>query len=493
MNVLICIPCLVTGGTEIQTLNTVKALVMNGHKVIVACYFQHSPYIVELYRRSGAEVILFSNDGKYLVGFRALKCLYQNFQRILHVYTPDVTHVQYMAPGAMVILLLWLMGVKNIIATAHTAADIYKDLRLIHFLQRHILRAFTCITERAERSFFGSSQLYTTEMVLGKRNHFTIYNALPAQMRCNVDANVDVDCLRDEDTQSVYDNVNENNSQFTIDNSQLTISSGAASLNPQPSSIDLNLSCQQDLDTNLDTFTHMQACAALPDGSTVETITDGTSAMSAAPSLWGPTRKSVGCDGENFCSPKESRLRVLRGEAPILGVVSRLEPIKGMDLVVPAFAEVLKKYPEVRLLVVGDGSLRATMEQQAAEQGCADRITWVGRQPQEELARCYGQMDVVLMPSRSEGFGLTAIEAMANGCVVVASEVGGLPEVVRDGVCGMLHRSEDVKDMAAKVCTLLGDNDLYKRLRIQSLYEVEKYSFERYAALVSNLYERLVD
>ena len=291
----------------------------------------------------------------------------------------------------------------------------------------------------------------------------------------------------DEDTQGVYDNVNENNSQFTIDNSQLTISSGAASLNPQPSSIDLNLSCQQDLDT----FTHMQACAALPDGSTVETITDGTSAMSAAPSLWGPTRKSVGCDGENFCSPKESRLRVLRGEAPILGVVSRLEPIKGMDLVVPAFAEVLKKYPEVRLLVVGDGSLRATMEQQAAEQGCADRITWVGRQPQEVLNKWYGRMDIVLMPSRSEGFGLTAIEAMANGCVMVASNVGGLPEVVRDGVCGLLHRTEDVRDMDEKISALLGDEELYSRFRTQALCEVEKYSFERYAESICNLYERL--
>ena len=102
--------------------------------------------------------------------------------------------------------------------------------------------------------------------------------------------------------------------------------------------------------------------------------------------------------------------------------------------------------------MVGDGTLRAKLEQQAAELGCADRITWVGRQPQEELNKWYGQMDIVLMPSRSEGFGLSAIEAMANGCVVVASEVGGLPEVVRDGVCGLLHRTEDVQDMAAKVC-----------------------------------------
>ena len=423
MKILICIPCLLTGGTEIQTLNTVHALVQGGHEVTVACYFEHTPYMVERYRKAGAKVQLFSPEGTRVGGYRAIPYLYKHLRRTIKAVRPDVTHVQYMAPGAMVILLLWLMGVKNIIATAHTAADIYKDLRLLHFIQRHCLRAFTCITERAERSFFGTSQLYTTETVLGKRNHFTIYNALPKatalqstvngeQVRCNVERGT---C--NEKTAELYENVDEN-------------------------------LCQVVSDT---------------------TTQKKNSAMSAAPSLRGRAG----------------------GEAPILGVVSRLEPIKGMDLVVPAFAEVLKRFPEVRLLVVGDGSLHAMMQRQAAELGCADRITWVGRQPQEELNKWYGQMDIVLMPSRSEGFGLTAIEAMANGCVMVASNVGGLPEVVRDGVCGLLHCTEDVHDMADKICMLLGDNELYSRLRTQALCEVKKYSFERYAEIVCNLYNKI--
>ena len=357
--------------------------------------------MVDRYRKAGAEVLLFSPEGTRVGGYRAIPYLYKHLRRTIKAVHPDVTHVQYMAPGAMVILLLWLLGVKNIIATAHTAADIYKDLRLLHFIQRHCLRAFTCITERAERSFFGTSQLYTTETVLGKRNHFTIYNALPAQMRCNVDANV------------------------------LGLAEGCA------------------IDVNENEDCHP--------------------------------------DGNSKLYTLNSKLNTKR----TLGVVSRLEPIKGMDLVVPAFAEVLKRFPDVRLLVVGDGSLRATMEQQAVELGCADRITWVGRQPQEELNKWYGRMDIVLMPSRSEGFGLTAIEAMVNGCVMVASNVGGLPEVVRDGVCGLLHRTEDVQDMAEKMCMLLGDNELYSRLRAQSLIEVEKYSFERYAESICDLYSKI--
>lgn len=397
MKTLICIPCLLTGGTEIQTLNTVCALVQGGHDVTVACYFEHTPYMVERYSKAGAKVILFSPEGNRIGGYKSILFLYKHLRRTIKAVRPDVTHVQYMAPGATVILLLWLMGVRNIIATAHTAADIYKDLRIIHFLQRYCLRAFTCITERAERSFFGTSQLYTPDTVLKKRNHFTIYN-----------------CLTRNEERGTW-----SEERGTWNEERGARSKIRSSLNVNPSTL------------NAQRFT--------------------------------------------------------------LGVVSRLEKIKGMDLVIPAFAEVLKKYPETKLIVVGDGSLRATMEEQATTLGCTDNITWAGRQPQEKLPYWYRKMDIVLMPSRSEGFGLTAIEAMAQGCVVVASEVGGLPEVVRHNECGMLHQTEDINDMAEKINTLISDNALYSRLQAQALREVEKYSFERYTLFVNNLYKKLND
>ena len=448
MKFLICIPCLLTGGTEIQTLNTVHALVQSGHEVTVACYFEHMPYMVERYRKAGAQVLLFSPKGTRTHGYRSIPYLYKHLRRTIKAVRPDVAHVQYMAPGAMVILLLWLLGVKNIIATAHTSADIYKDLRLIHFLQRHILRAFTCITERAERSFFGSSQLYTTDTVLGKRNHFTIYNALPKATAL-------------QSTVKVCANEQESNSFELL-------------LRVQPKLCDEVTNGQQTTDffnqRDNTEFRHDDACFAC---------------------VGHPDEDTQGVYENANVDENYTHRSPLTAHRSTIGVVSRLEPIKGMDLVVPAFAEVLKRFSEVRLLVVGDGSLRAMMEQQAVELGCADRIAWVGRQPQEELPHWYGQMDIVLMPSRSEGFGLTAIEAMANGCVVVASEVGGLPEVVRDGECGLLHRCEAVHDMAAKVCTLLGDNELYERLRSQSLHEVEKFSFTRYVTLVNDLYDKL--
>ena len=370
MTILVCIPCLLTGGTEIQTLNLVQALVGGGHRVVTVCYFEYSENMVARFHQSGSEVVCLSSTGARIGGWRGILFLYKGLRKALKRYKPDVAHVQYMAPGAIPILLLRLLGFRQIIATAHTAADIYSNLRLVHFIQRYCVRAFTCITELAEQSFFGSSQLYDVDTPLKRHNHFTIYNAL------------------------------------------------------------------------LDGFS---------------------------------IRREPRCFGRPVT----------------LGVVSRLEEIKGMDLVIPAFAQVRAEYPDTRLIVVGDGSLRERMQRQAQELGCANGIEWAGRQPQERLADWYSRMDIVLMPSRSEGFGLTAIEAMANGCVVVASRIGGLPEVVRDREVGLLHAPESIDDMADKIGSLVDDVDLLQHYSESAMAYVGQYSFERYKILFLNLYTKI--
>ena len=439
MKTLICIPCLLTGGTEIQTLNTVRALVQGGHEVTVACYFEHTPDMVARYRKAGAEVLLFSPEGVRVGGYKSILFLYKNLRSVVKAVRPDIVHVQYMAPGAMVILLLWLLGVRNIIATVHTAADIYKDLRLIHFIQRYCVRAWICITERAERSFFGTSQLYSKDMVLRKRNHFTIYNSLPVQLGGSCNENEDENYAAEQRLIATSSQVKGDGGEVKQNHLKGNLSSSSLS---SSSRLGVNQS-QSHLKGNL-----------------------SSSSLSSS-------------------SQKEP-------SAPfVLGVVSRLEHIKGMDLVIPAFAEVRRRFPDVQLLVVGDGSLRGSMEQQAQELGCADAVTWAGRQPQEALLQYYGEMDIVLMPSRSEGFGLTAIEAMACGCVVVASDVGGLPEVVSDGVCGLLHRTEDVHDMAEKICSLIASPELCRTMQKNALQHVQKFSFQRYAELIHNLYGKL--
>lgn len=370
MKVLVCIPCLLTGGTEIQTLNLVRALATGGHQIVTICYFEYSPEMVIRFQQAGSEVVCLSKDGTRIGGWKGIIFLYKGLRRVLKQYRPEVVHVQYMAPGAIPILLLRLLGMRQIVATAHTAADIYPSLRQVHFIQQHCVRAFTCITERAERSFFGTSQLYSEQTQLKKRNHFTIYNALPAGI----------------------------------------------SISRQAKSQDRPLT---------------------------------------------------------------------------IGVVSRLESIKGMDLVVPAFTLVKARYPEMQLLIVGGGSLRKQMEEQVHKARLEEAVEFAGRQPQEKLSSYYDRIDILLMPSRSEGFGLTAIEGMARGCVVVAARTGGLPEVVRDGEVGLLHESKQVEDLTAKINELIERPTLWKQISNKATIYVEQFSFERFCHLFNNLYKKL--
>lgn len=174
-----------------------------------------------------------------------------------------------------------------------------------------------------------------------------------------------------------------------------------------------------------------------------------------------------------------------------LGVVSRLEEIKGTDLVVPAFAKVYARMPGTRLLIVGDGSQRTLMERQTAEAGLKGCVEFAGRQTQEHLQDYYDRIDILLIPSRSEGFGLTAIEGMARGCVPVVSNVGGLPEVVTDGKTGLLHRPEDAEDIATKVLTLLDDRKRLSRMSAAAAGRAALFSTDRYGRLITALYSKI--
>lgn len=191
-----------------------------------------------------------------------------------------------------------------------------------------------------------------------------------------------------------------------------------------------------------------------------------------------------------YISVADTGRRLKSGQPKVIGVVSRLERIKGMDLVVSAFARIHAQYPGTRLLIVGDGSLRDMMERQVVDSGLSDCVEFAGRQTQDRLQAYYDKIDVLLMPSRSEGFGLTAIEGMARGCVVVASDTGGLPEVVTEDA-GLLHRPGDEADMADKVLSLLADSDRLTRLSAGAIVRASIFSAREYGRQIAGWYSRL--
>jgi len=140
--------------------------------------------------------------------------------------------------------------------------------------------------------------------------------------------------------------------------------------------------------------------------------------------------------------------------APILVHVSNFRPVKRPVDCVEILARVLKKTP-ARLVMVGDGSERTNAIHRARSLGVFDRCAFVGKQPRIVDYLCAA--DVLLLPSEQESFGLAALEAMACEVPVVASRVGGVPEVVDDGETGFLSETGDIEKMADDAARLLAD------------------------------------
>lgn len=142
--------------------------------------------------------------------------------------------------------------------------------------------------------------------------------------------------------------------------------------------------------------------------------------------------------------------------------VSNFRPVKRPVDCVEIFARVLKKVPNVRLVMVGDGSERMNVEHRARGLGLYEKCSFVGKQP--NIVDYLSAADVLLLPSEQESFGLAALEAMACEVPVIASRVGGVPEVVTDGETGFLSEVGDIEKMAEDAARLLADADLRRNM-----------------------------
>ena len=145
----------------------------------------------------------------------------------------------------------------------------------------------------------------------------------------------------------------------------------------------------------------------------------------------------------------------------ILAHISNFREVKHVPDVVRIFDQVQRKIPS-RLLLVGDGPEMSKVEREVESRGLKTLVSFLGKQ--ENVQEILQMTDVFLLPSAQESFGLAALEAMACGVPVVASKVGGLPEVVKEGKTGFLLPQGDVEGMSAAVLRLLMDTKLYERM-----------------------------
>jgi glycosyltransferase involved in cell wall biosynthesis len=166
----------------------------------------------------------------------------------------------------------------------------------------------------------------------------------------------------------------------------------------------------------------------------------------------------IDCSAYKSASTKAAKLRsefTIPPDCVILTNVGRLNVLKGQMYLITAFQLIIKRHPNLRLLLVGDGPLKSQLEDMVLTKGLKDQVKLVGFR--EDIADILSLSDIFILPSVREGFAFTVLEAMAAGKPIVATRVSGTAEAVLDGESGYLCNVADPNDLAEKISKLLVD------------------------------------
>jgi len=374
---MVCIPVMLVGGTEVQTLNLVRTLITGGYNVIVCCYYEYDEQVVEIFRENGVKVLLMKIERR-----KGLFYLIRMLKPIFRKIRPDIVHVQYVAPGLVPILAARAGGIRTVFATVHQPGRTYgfKEKCLLRF-GALICTSFFCVSLSVEESWFGNSALYDSNSErCAKRKHYTIYNAV--------------------DTFGIEKAIKETNRS------------------------------------------HLKKSLNL--------------------------EKSI-----------------------VIGIVGRIREEKGVDTLVKAMPKVIKAIPNVQLLIIGDGPDRTALEQLSEKLGIQDHLYWIGAKSPDAVLPYYAIMDIAVVPSRFEGFGLSAAEAMAAGVPVIASDVDGLKEVVRNEKTGFHFPVGQNDLLASKLIHLLKNPDTSRRMgRLGRAFVWSNFSMTVFSNSVLGIYKQ---
>jgi glycosyltransferase involved in cell wall biosynthesis len=348
--ILILIPCLLQGGTEMQTLNLAKILISLKFEVQILSYFEYERSIVKTFNDNGIETRMLNLDRKIGV----IKFV-NNLRKEITCFNPDIVHVQYMAPGALPILAAKLAGVKRVFALVHqpwTKAHGIKAkilLRAASFLTTR----FLTVSLNAEKSWFRSSSLFDDiKPPYQWKKHFTIYNSVDVARIKEICGKIDIKAIKRE--------------------------------------------------------------LAIPANSAV------------------------------------------------IATVSRLRHEKGIDMLIDSFISLKKECHNIHLLIVGSGPDEKKLKQKVLDNKCQGAVTFSGAAEWHKAIGLMSMSDILVVPSRFEGFGLAAAEAMAAAKPVIASDAFGLREVVDHEVTGLIFKTNDSDALTAAMRQFVLNPELRK-------------------------------
>lgn len=374
LKILIPIAVLCGGGTEVQTLSLVRALIKAGHQTEVICYYNSYPEVVDRFRKAGCKVDLLSWSQR-LPGVLVLWKLHKLFR----ARKPDVVHVQYIMHGLLTIIAALMAGVRFRFATVHQASDAYgRGPRILMRISRQLATTVFFVSRHAELSWFGQQHNNSDDIYKLSRKSFTIYNA--------VDINLVSECLK-------------------------------------------------------------------------------------------------------LSQPEDLRRRYLIGPGKCVASIGRISIGKGTDVLLRAFKSLVSEIPSLRLLLIGEDLEGFNIIERVCELDLQASVICTGRLAPTEVFRLLSIVDLLVVPSRFEGFCLSAAEAMAAGLPVVGAYVGGLPEVVENGKTGWLVPSGDDAGLRRCMHQILTNERLAHSMGQAGLLRVQKrFAIEAFDSAIDHLY-----
>ncbi|WP_425806330.1 glycosyltransferase [Desulfitobacterium sp. Sab5] len=199
-----------------------------------------------------------------------------------------------------------------------------------------------------------------------------------------------------------------------------------------------------------------------------------------------------GVDIDQF-SPQEN-LGSTSSRKVIFGVAKYLQPVYGLDILFESFARLNKLRPGQALLkIAGDGPELFRLKSLAARLGIDQYVEWLGAMPNSKIAQFYRDLDVVVVPSRQESFGVTAVEGSACARPIIASRVGGLPEVVIDRETGIMVEKENVSELTQAMKYFMDHPE--ERVRMGQAgreFVLRNYAWKENVTQMENVYRRVL-
>lgn len=189
------------------------------------------------------------------------------------------------------------------------------------------------------------------------------------------------------------------------------------------------------------------------------------------------------------CGIRTDRYAPAQGDGGHVVFVGRLDPVKGVTLLLEAFAALRARHPGARLTVAGDGGIRARLEARAKALGLAEAVRFPGYLDEGQVADLLATADMLVLPSFAEGLPVVLMEALAARIPVIATQIAGVPELVEDGVTGLIVPPGDVVALEAAISRLLSDPDLRARMGAAGRAKVEaEHDIAHEAAWLAELF-----